>query len=138
MTDAAGLYPDAYLFLTRPDDRLLDEAKSPGFGYLDRPICFSHFRLLSIWKSSCVASPIVLEISILVLIENAAVWRFCWALMGGNREGRPLLLLRRGEVERLRHRCVCSSPLSWGSSNNLTEASIESWLVSESDFQRDC
>ena len=26
------------------------------------------------------ASPIVLEASILVLIESAAVWRFCWAL----------------------------------------------------------
>jgi hypothetical protein len=26
------------------------------------------------------ASPIVLEVSILVLIESAAVWRFCWAL----------------------------------------------------------
>src|SRR6266478_2691776 len=84
------------------------------------------------------ASPIVLEVSILVLIESAAVWRFCWALVGGKRERRPLLLFRRGEVERLRHRCVCSSPPSWRSSNNLTEASIESWLVSESDFQRDC
>ena len=42
------------MFLARPDDRLLDEAKSPGFGYLDRLICFSHFRLLSIWKNSCV------------------------------------------------------------------------------------
>jgi hypothetical protein len=26
------------------------------------------------------ASPIVLEVSILVLIESAAIWRFCWAL----------------------------------------------------------
>ena len=53
--------------------------------------------------------------------------------------GYPVLLLfRRGEVERLRHRCVCSSPPSWRSSNNRTEASIESWLVSESDFQGDC
>jgi hypothetical protein len=32
------------------------------------------------------ASPIVLEGSILVLIESAAVWRFCWALVGGKRE----------------------------------------------------
>jgi hypothetical protein len=32
------------------------------------------------------ASPIVLEVSILVLIESAAVWRFCWALVGGKRE----------------------------------------------------
>src|SRR5208282_2715523 len=54
MTYTASLYPDTYLSLTRPDDRLLDEAKSPGFGYLDRLICFSHFRLLSIWKNSCV------------------------------------------------------------------------------------
>jgi hypothetical protein len=54
MTYTASLYPDTYLFLTRPDDGLLDEAKSPGFGYLDRLICFSHFRLLSIWKNSCV------------------------------------------------------------------------------------
>src|SRR5271154_3791007 len=84
------------------------------------------------------ASPIVLEVSIFVLIESAAVWRFCWALVGGKSELRPLLLFRCGEVERLRHRCVCSSPPSWRSSNNLTEASIESWLVSESDFQRDC
>jgi len=84
------------------------------------------------------ASPIVLEVSILVLIESAALWRFCWALVGGKREWRPLLLFRRGDVERLRHRCVCSSPPSWRSSNNLTEASIESWLVRESDFQRDC
>jgi hypothetical protein len=107
---AASLYPDTYLFLTRPDDRLLDEAKSPGLGYLDRLICFSHFRLLSIWKNSCVivhknsrtsgrlkirrrsrswlnyASFIVLEFSILVLIENAAVWRFCSAFVGGKRE----------------------------------------------------
>src|ERR1700733_5453088 len=30
--------------------------------------------------------PIVLEVLILVLIESAAVWRFCWALMGGKRE----------------------------------------------------
>src|SRR5271155_6230903 len=30
------------------------------------------------------ASPIVLEVSILVLIESAAVWRFCWALVDGN------------------------------------------------------
>jgi len=29
---------------------------------------------------------IVLEVSILVLIESAAVWRFCWALVGGKRE----------------------------------------------------
>src|SRR5580704_2727458 len=79
------------------------------------------------------ASPIVLEVSILVLIENAVVWRFCWALVGGKRVRRPLLLFRRGEVERLRHRCVCSSPPSWRSSNNRTEASIESRLVSESD-----
>src|ERR1700683_5643626 len=84
------------------------------------------------------ASPIVLEFSILVLIESAAVWRFCLASVGGKRERRRLLLFRRGEVERLRHRCVCSSPPSWRSSNNRTEASIESWLVSESDFQRDC
>ena len=28
------------------------------------------------------AFPIVLEVSILVLIENAAIWRFCWALVG--------------------------------------------------------
>src|SRR5580692_8601066 len=83
------------------------------------------------------ASPIILEVSILVLIENAAVWRFCWALAGGNASA-ALLLFRRGEVERLRHRCVCSSPPSWRSSNNFTEAPIESWLVSESDFQRDC
>jgi hypothetical protein len=27
------------------------------------------------------ASSIVLEVSIFVLIENAAVWRFCWALV---------------------------------------------------------
>src|SRR5208282_4328550 len=54
MTYTASLYPDTYLFLTRPDDRLLDEAKSPGFGYLDRLIRFSHFRLLSIWTNSCV------------------------------------------------------------------------------------
>src|SRR5277367_6536277 len=85
MTYTASLYPDTYLFLTRPDDRLLDEAKSPGFGNLDRLICFSHFRLLSILKNSSVVSPIVLEVSILVLIENAAVWRFCWALVGGKR-----------------------------------------------------
>jgi hypothetical protein len=32
------------------------------------------------------ASPIVLEVSILVLIESAALWRFCWALVGGKRE----------------------------------------------------
>ena len=32
------------------------------------------------------ASPIVLEVSILVLIESAAVWHFCWALVGGKRE----------------------------------------------------
>ena len=32
------------------------------------------------------ASPIVLEVSILVLIESAAVLRFCWALVGGKRE----------------------------------------------------
>jgi hypothetical protein len=32
------------------------------------------------------ASPIVLEVSFLVLIESAAVWRFCWALVGGKRE----------------------------------------------------
>ena len=32
------------------------------------------------------ASPIVLEVSILVLIESAAVWRFCRALVGGKRE----------------------------------------------------
>jgi len=32
------------------------------------------------------ASPIVLEVSILVLIESVAVWRFCWALVGGKRE----------------------------------------------------
>ena len=32
------------------------------------------------------AAPIVLEVSILVLIESAAVWRFCWALVGGKRE----------------------------------------------------
>src|SRR5277367_2705933 len=118
MTYTASLYPDTYLFLTRPDDRLLDEAKSPGFGYLDRLICFSHFRRLSIWKNSCVvvhkncggrfkfavardpgsmsrdragsedafatnyASPIVLDVSILVLVESAAVWRFCLAFSG--------------------------------------------------------
>jgi hypothetical protein len=29
---------------------------------------------------------IILEVSILVLIESAAVWRFCWALVGGKRE----------------------------------------------------
>src|SRR5271156_1916831 len=126
MTDAAGLYPDTYLFLTRPDDRLLDEAKSPGFGYLDRLICFSHFCLLSIWKDSCVVSPIVLEVSILVLIESDAFWRFCWALVARRREWRPLLVFRREEVERLRHRCVRSSPPPWRSPNNCTEASIES------------
>jgi hypothetical protein len=32
------------------------------------------------------ASPIVLEVSILVLIESAVVWRFCWALVGEKRE----------------------------------------------------
>src|SRR5271169_4776931 len=32
------------------------------------------------------ASHIVLEVSILVLIESAAVWRFCRALVGGKRE----------------------------------------------------
>jgi hypothetical protein len=32
------------------------------------------------------ATPIVLEVSIFVLIKNAAVWRFCWALVGGQRE----------------------------------------------------
>ncbi len=32
------------------------------------------------------ASPIVLEVSIFVLIESAAVWRFCWVLVGGKRE----------------------------------------------------
>jgi hypothetical protein len=41
VTYTASLYPDTYLFLARPDDRLLDEAKSPRFGYLDRLICFS-------------------------------------------------------------------------------------------------
>jgi hypothetical protein len=30
------------------------------------------------------ASPIVLEVPICVLIESAAVWRFCWALVVGN------------------------------------------------------
>src|SRR5580658_3234670 len=134
MTYTASLYPDTYLFPTWPDNRLLNEAKSPGFGYLDRLICFSHF----VSYVTNHASPIVLEVSILVLIESAAVWRFCLASVGGKRERRRLLLFRRGEVERLRHRCVCSSPPSWRSSNNLTEASIESWLVSESHFQREC
>ena len=32
------------------------------------------------------AAPIVLEVSILVLIESAAVWRFRWALVGGKRK----------------------------------------------------
>jgi hypothetical protein len=81
------------------------------------------------------ASRIILEVSILVLIESAAVWRFCWALVGGKRELRPLLLFRRGEVERLWHRRICSSPLPRGRSDNLTEASIECWLVREPDFQ---
>src|SRR6202167_6207576 len=45
------------------------------------------------------AFPIVLEISILVLIESAAVWRFCWALVGGKCEARLLLLFSRGRVD---------------------------------------
>ena len=32
------------------------------------------------------ACSIVLEVSILVLIENAAVWLFCWALVGRKHE----------------------------------------------------
>src|ERR1700722_18358814 len=42
------------------------------------------------WSEDAVvtsyAAPIVLEVSILVLIESAAVWRFCWTLVGGKRE----------------------------------------------------
>src|SRR5580700_9935469 len=82
MTNAAGLDANAYLPLKRRSDGPLYEVKSPGFGYFDRPVRFSHFRLLSIWKNSCVVSPIVLEVSILVLIESAAVWRFCRAFSG--------------------------------------------------------
>src|SRR6266404_5713640 len=48
MTNAAGLHANAYLSLTRRSDGPLYEVKSPGFGYFDRPIRFSHFRLLSI------------------------------------------------------------------------------------------
>src|ERR1700686_2922553 len=40
-----------------------------------------------------------------------------------------------GWVERFRHRRVCSSPLPGRSSDNLTEASIEGWLISEPYFQ---
>src|SRR5271155_3655235 len=99
MTNAAGLDANAYLSLTRRSDGPLYEVKSPGFRYFDRPIRFSHLRLLSIWKNSYIvvhriadkrrlksrrcsrtwlnyASPIVLEFPILVLIESAAVWRF--------------------------------------------------------------
>src|SRR5271170_1788224 len=54
MTNAAGLDANAHLSLTRRSDGPLYEVKSPGFRYFDRPICFSHFRLLSIWKNSCV------------------------------------------------------------------------------------
>src|SRR5271170_6993629 len=110
MTNAAGLDANAHLSLTRRSDGPLHEVKSPGFRYFDRPIRFSHLRLLSIWKNSYIssftelrtsgrlkirrcsrtwlnyASPIVLEFPILVLIESAAVWRFCWALVGGKRE----------------------------------------------------
>src|SRR5271169_3597263 len=98
MTNAAGLDANAYLSLTRRSDGPLYEVKSPGVRYFDCPIRFSHLRLLSIRKNSCIvvhknlrtsgrlnirrcprtwrnyASPIVLEFSILVLIENAAVW----------------------------------------------------------------
>src|SRR5277367_2139596 len=103
MTNAAGLDANAYLSLTRRSDGPLYEVKSPGFRYFDRPVRCFHLRLLSIWKNSCIvvhknlrtsgglksrrcsrtwrnyASPIVLEFSVLVLIESAAVWRFCSA-----------------------------------------------------------
>src|ERR1700683_1119846 len=48
MTNAASLDANAYLSLTRRSDGPLYEVKSPGFRYFDRPIRFSHLRLLSI------------------------------------------------------------------------------------------
>jgi hypothetical protein len=39
------------------------------------------------------------------------------------------------QFERFRHRRVCSSPLTGRSSDDLTEASIERWLICETYFQ---
>src|SRR5271163_530566 len=46
MTNAAGLDANAHLSFTRRSDGPLYEVKSPGFRYFDRPIRFSHLRLL--------------------------------------------------------------------------------------------
>src|ERR1700733_96023 len=54
MTNAAGLDANAYLSLIRRNDGPLYEVKSPGFRYFDRPIRFSHLRLLSMCRDTLV------------------------------------------------------------------------------------
>src|SRR5271169_6870755 len=54
MTNAAGLDANAYLSLTRCSDGPLYEVKSSGFRYFDRPIRFSHLRLLSMCRDCLV------------------------------------------------------------------------------------
>src|SRR6266478_2489134 len=54
MTHTASLDANAYLSLTRRSDGPLYEVKSPGFRNFDRPIRFSHLRLLSMCRDCLV------------------------------------------------------------------------------------
>src|ERR1700726_3074714 len=61
MTNAAGLDANAYLSLTRRSDGPFYEVQSPGFRYFDRPIRFSHLRLLSVYKTDLSSFTVIFE-----------------------------------------------------------------------------
>jgi hypothetical protein len=83
MTNAAGLDANAYLPLTRRSDGPLYEVKSPGFRYFDRPIRFSHLRLLSMCRDC------------LVFVHRNFEEAIVWITHACCRKGKPRAILKR-------------------------------------------
>src|ERR1700724_1274074 len=94
MANAAGLDANAHLSLTRRSHGPLYEVKNPGFRYFDRPIRFSHLRLLSRCRDCLVCVHMTFEEAIVctphafcgtgnprAILKRLKRWNLCWGVI---------------------------------------------------------